>query len=93
MLHVQAIEVVGALGDATATPILVGQLDDGNAYVRYAAVQALGAAGTPESIPALERIQQTDPATVVVDSTGRRQARLRSAAAMALAAIRARYPG
>ncbi|HET7075937.1 MAG TPA: HEAT repeat domain-containing protein [Chloroflexia bacterium] len=93
MLHVQAIEVVGALGDATATPVLVGQLDDGNAYVRYAAVQALGAAGTPESIPALERIQQTDPATVVVDSTGRRQARLRSAAAMTLAAIRARYPG
>jgi HEAT repeat protein len=93
MLHVQAIEVVGTIGDATATPVLIGQLTDGNAYVRYAAVQALGAVGTPASIPALERIQQTDPATVVVDSTGRRQARLRSAAATALAAIRARYPG
>jgi HEAT repeat protein len=92
MLRLQAIEVMGVIGDATATPILVDQLADANAYVRYAVVQALGAVGTPASIPALERVQQTDPATIAVDSTGRRQARLRSAAATALAAIRARYP-
>jgi HEAT repeat protein len=92
MLHVQAIEVLGMIGDATATPALVAHLDDGNAYVRYAAVQALGAVGTAASIPALEHIQQIDPATVVVDSTGRRQARLRAAAATALASIRARHP-
>jgi HEAT repeat protein len=92
MLAVQAIEVVGMVGDAAATPVLIAQLEDGNPYVRHAAVQALSAIGTAASIPALERIQQTDPATIPLDASSRRQVRLRSAAATALASIRARHP-
>lgn len=48
-----AAEILGAIGDASATPALVSTLADRDLNVRLAAIEALGSTGGPLAAPAL----------------------------------------
>jgi HEAT repeat protein len=91
LLRSEIARIIGQVGDAGAAPALVELLGDGNPYVRLAAIQALGAVGDTSVIPALEHIQQTDPASIQVDLGGMQRVRLRSAAVEAIQHIRERH--
>lgn len=90
LLICRVTEVIVQVGDALCAPVLLPHLGDKNPSVRYAAIRALGAVGDESVIPALERIQQRDHATVPADMRGMQYVRLRNVAAEAIAAIRAR---
>ncbi len=63
----RAARVLGAIGDARATPALVGALEASPAGLRIAAIEALAALGDERAVPAVAR-SLSDSATPVVDA-------------------------
>ncbi|MCZ7683495.1 MAG: HEAT repeat domain-containing protein [Sandaracinaceae bacterium] len=63
----RAARVLGAIGDARATPALVGALEASPASLRIAAIEALAALGDERAVPAVAR-SLSDSATPVVDA-------------------------
>ncbi len=58
--RLQAVEMLGGLGDTSAVDDLVARLADTDGEVRRSAVRALGRTGSPEAVPALLALLDAD---------------------------------
>ena len=62
-LKIQAVNVLGVIGDATAVPALVKLLDDKNGRIATISAQSLGRLRSPDSVkPLLSKIESEDAA-------------------------------
>lgn len=95
----KACQIIARLGDDGMASLLLALLDDGNPFIRHAAIVALGAVADGRVIPRLQEIQQSDTASIPVEEpqhiggitmAGMRLVALRSAAADAVRRIQRR---
>src|SRR5438067_8276241 len=76
-VRLQAVVVLGKLGDRRAVPALIQALSDSNETVRGLAAQVLGDLGGEDAQPALERAARSDGSGFVREKATASLAKLR----------------